>query len=532
MRLAKMLQTKAPATLATEPLDVPRTFIGFLAWLGVTPSPAQAEFVRVAFDGAQPVDRDIARALFGDIKFADLPVGVRRVIVAVVGGRGGKTYLLIALRLVWGMLVRDLSPLAPGEQAFATVVAPNDNLRQQSINFALGACRSKPELLALMRLPKGTKPDAIVSEFGLYRADFDRIVTFRGAVATHAGYDVRGKWHTDLALDECAFFRDSSAKVNDKAIYEAGIARILPDGQAILGSTPWAKAGLLYEFHRDNYGKPDTALVAHAPTLMLNPTPTNQDLVAAEMKRNPENAEREYGAKFMETGTTVFFESTTVDASLVDAPFVLEPGDIIAAGADFGFRSDSSALFLVALRGAELHVFQGVEERPGEEPLKPSQTVASFAAAIAGRCGSLMADGHYREAIAELLEKHDLAYIPAPTQPAETYVRARMLLREKRVKIHPLECRERLVQQMREVHGKPTSGGGMSIVHPRWATGGHGDLVAALVLALWQLYGDVVEEPRPTPEQAARKARAEHYEQRERPAWDRGDRRRAWDRRR
>ncbi len=71
------------------------------------------------------------------------------------------------------------------------------------------------------------------------------------------------------------------------------------------------------------------------------------------------------------------------------------------------------------------------------------------------------------------------------------------MLREGRIKIHGLDFRERLMQQLREVHGKPTSGGGMSIVHPRWSTGGHGDLAAAFVLALWQASGDAVSVPDP-----------------------------------
>jgi hypothetical protein len=115
-----------------------------------------------------------------------------------------------------------------------------------------------------------------------------------------------------------------------------------------------------------------------------------------------------------------------------------------------------------------------------------------------------------------------LSYMPAPNSPADSYVRARMLLREGRVKIHGLEFRERLIQQMREVHGKPTSGGGMSIVHPRWAKGGHGDLVAALVLALWQLGGDRVPVPKPVEgskefAEAARIARAKHYAEQQQP---------------
>lgn len=38
-------------------------------------------------------------------------------------------------------------------------------------------------------------------------------------------------------------------------------------------------------------------------------------------------------------------------------------------------------------------------------------------------------------------------------------------------------------------------GGGMSIVHPRWRTGGHGDIAAALVLALYQVSGEHVAPP-------------------------------------
>ena len=163
--LLKRIQAQAPQATDERAFDVPKTFLGFLEWVGVTPSAGQAELARVAYDGAEPVDRALAERIFGAIDFARLPVGLRRVFVAVVGARGGKSYLLIALRLVWGMLVRDLSVLAPGELAYATVVAPNDRHRQHVINFALGVMRSRPELRRLLRLPQGSKPDAPVSAF-------------------------------------------------------------------------------------------------------------------------------------------------------------------------------------------------------------------------------------------------------------------------------------------------------------------------------------------------------------------------------
>lgn len=461
-------------------------------------------------------------ALFGGV--TEVPLGARGVVAAVCGARAGKSYVLVALRLVFGMLVRDLSSLAPGQRAVALIVAPNDKLRAEVLNYAIGAVRSKPELAACLR----GEPRA--EDFTLARPD-GQLVTFETGVATRGGYGARGRALTDFALDESAFFRDASYKVNDQEIFRAGAARVLPGGQTIVASTPWAQAGLLYELWRDNYGKPRDALVAHAPTLVLHDSEMTRAIVERERRRDPDNARREFDAQFMSSGTTVFFEAAAIDGAVVEDSYVPQPGDQIAAGGDFGFRSDSSALMMVALSGGLLHVFTGCEQRPEVgATLKPSATVAAFATTIGGRCAYLMADQHYREAIAEHLEAHDLSYAPAPVQPAETYVRARMLLREGKVRIHtaglPEGMASRLLQQMREVQGKPTSGGGMSIVHPRWSQGGHGDLASALVLALWQVSGDAVSPA--TPEAGTREheamladRRRERWqrEQQERPDW-------------
>lgn len=481
MRLAKMLEAKSQRTRSTEPLDVPRTFLGFLEWLAVVPSPGQAELARVAFDGALPVDRDLARTIFG----CDVPMACRRVVALVCGARSGKSYLFVALRLVWGMLMRDLSSMAPGQRAVAMIVAPNEKHRREVLNYAMGAMNSKPELKALLvrETEKG---------FEIRRPD-GKPAYFDVGVASAKGADAAGKSLIDYAMDEVMLFRDASFKVNDIDLFRAGATRVLPGGQIIVASTPWATAGLLYDLYRDNFAKPSDTIVAHAPTLTMNPSPTVRAIVETETRRDPENAKREYEAVFMTSGTTTFFESSAIEAAKDDDLFELEAGDVIAAGGDFGFRSDSSALVMVARRGKTLHLFDGCEERPGDDgPLKPSLTVSSFAKVIGKRCVYVMADSHYRESIAEHLDEHQLVYAPAPTMPVDTYVRARMLMREGRIKIHGVSFRDRLLQQLREVHGKPTAGGGMSIIHPRWATGGHGDIAAAFVLAVWQVSGDEV----------------------------------------
>lgn len=497
MRLAKMLTAKAPAARATD-VDVPRSFVEFCAGLGVQLTAGQTEFCRVAYDGLQPSD-GLGQVLFGEV--GTVPMGARGVVAAVCGARAGKSYVLVALRLVHGMLVRDLSSMAPGQKAVALIVAPNDKLRREVLAYALGAVKSRPEFASMLLTEAA-------DGFSLQRPD-GHVVAFETGVATAGGYGARGRSLTDFALDECAFFRDSTFKVNDQEIFRAGSARVLPGGQTIVASTPWATAGLLYELWRDNFGRatqpdgrPIQAVVAHAPTVILNDSPVTREYVQREMARDPDNAAREFDAKFMTSGTTVFFEAASIDAALTDDLFEARPGDERAAGGDFGFRADSSALIKVALRGQMLHIYGGIECRPEDgKPLKPSKTCADFAACIAGECSYLMADSHYREAIAEHLDTHGISYAPAPTQPVDAYVRARMLLREGQVKIHrrnlPEGMSDRLVQQMREVQGRPTSGGGMSIVHPRWSKGGHGDIIAAGVLALWQLSGDEVKAALP-----------------------------------
>lgn len=394
------------------------------------------------------------------------------------------------------MYTRDLSTLAPGQHAVALVVAPNDKLRQEVVNYAIGAIRSHPALRTTLRLPKGTRDDDVVSGFSVERPDGER-VDFEAGVATRGGYGGRGRSLTDFAADEMAFFRDASYKVNDADIVNAASPRVLPGGQTILASTPWAEAGLLYEMWSRNYGHPKDALVAHAPTLTLRPDAA--EMVERERLRDPDNYEREFLAKFMAGGTTVFFEATAIEGALcaeLDEPTLPIPGDVVAAGADFGFRSDSSSLGIVHRRGGLYRVAELLELRPqAGAPLKPSETVTAFAARlVAHGCEYLMADGHYRETITEHLTEHKLAYAPAPALPVEAYMRVRALFREGKVRI---PNHSRLLQQLREVQGRPLPGGGMSIIHPRWRTGGHGDLADAMVYALYQVCGAEVPDPPP-----------------------------------
>lgn len=480
------------ATVTVAP--TPISYCAFAANLGVTLTAPQYAFAAVAFDGAEPRDVPRAAEVFGPVQ--TIPSSCRSVVVGVCGARSGKSYVFGALRLLWGALTRDLSSLAPGQEAMAPIVTPRLELGKEVLRYIVGAIESDPDLRACLigepltdrvrlRRPDGHKVEIVILP------------------ATRGGGALRGRWHVDALLDESAFFRDESAAVNDMELFNAIAPRILPGGQVLVLSTPWLSAGLLYELYRDNFGHPVTAVAAIAPTsLMREGDSTIATILGREKLRDPDNYAREYDAQFMGAAAGAFFDPSAIDAAVLDYALgqVAVPGQTIAFGADFGFRRDSSALAGVLRNGpislpsTRYRLVELAERRPVEgQPLKPSETVADFARIVLRhRVGYVVADGHYREAITEHLAAHKLGFVPAPTVPSEAFVRARELLHDGRCEL-PNE--PRLLRQLRETVARPTAGGGLTIVLPRWKTGGHGDLVSAWVLAVHHAGGIAAEVP-------------------------------------
>jgi hypothetical protein len=439
----------------------------------------------VAFDGVEPADlegedRELARRIFGDVE--TIPPEARAVLVAVCGARGGKSRVLCGTYALWRALTADLSSLAPGELATALIVAPDLRLARQVLRYALGAARSAP---AIAKLIESKTNDS----FTLRRSD-GHAVSIEALPATRGGSALRGRSLVCAAMDESAFFRDESAAVNDAEIFRAIAPRVLPGGLVVIASTPWAEAGLLWKEFTYNHGSPRTALSAHAPTLVLNPSQRNQEAVAREQERDPDNAEREFGAAFMGAGAGLFFDGTTIDAAVDDS---LSPRPALssradgAIGGDLGLVRDASAFVAVHHDpDGTLIVAEVLELKPSKgKPLKLSEVCAS-ASELAKRHGRkhIRTDHHLIEAAREHMKSVGLLAAPGgQTGKVDCYARAKDLLAQGRVRI-PGQYR-RIAQQLREIVSKPTPGGGLTLQAPRRG-GAHGDIVSALVLALWE----------------------------------------------
>jgi hypothetical protein len=494
-----------------------RAFAEAPAYCGLELSPLVAGIMDTASGIAPSTLTDEQASEFFGCPLSGLPSEPRRTVAIRTGGRGGKTSRLVATKALHAAWTVPLPDLRRGEVASSLLVAPDLKLARQALSFVVGYVEGSSVLRkALVEAP--TK-----DSLELRRADGKR-VRVEVLAASRGGRGVRGRTLVFAGLDEACFFLDeTTGVVNDADLYRAVLQRVAPGGQVWIVSTPWlADTGLLETTIAKNWGRHEHALVCTASTRAMNPSwdPTGE--VERDMRaQDPDAAVREIDGLPMAGGASTFFDHTAIKRAVdesIELPVAPSPGTVVSCGADFGFKSDSSACVVVH-KVAGRHVVADVVERRPERgaPLKPSEVVKEFASVLQRhRASYLRADGHYREAVREHLYAFDLGFVNGPegaTGKLETYTKARALLHEGKVTLpnHP-----RLLKQLREVVSRPTPGGGLTITSPRWrGSGGHGDLVSALVLALHERHGSEVERPLTGAEQAHRQRKAiwhKHWE--------------------
>lgn len=166
-----------------------------------------------------------------------------------------------------------------------------------------------------------------------------------------------------------------------------------------------------------------------------------------------------------------------------------------AAGADWAFERDSSALVIieelepvsVSQPMPLLAVVHVDEVRNSGPPRDPIDVVKRFARDLKRYdLGAVMTDAHYKALVYHQLGEEDIGLIMAPTDQAEiarTHQVTRWMLNSGRLL---LARNARLKKQLANVESHATSGGNLRIEIKR-RDGSHGDIVAALVLAVAQL---------------------------------------------
>ena len=444
-----------------------------------------------ASEGRRPttIDDATAERYFG-CALDELPRFPRRCVAVQAGGRGGKTSRLLAPKALHAAWTVPLPTLEPKEHAVALIVSSELVFARQALSFCAGYVEKSPVLRAALVGDPGA--DSLT----LRRPD-GKLVDVRVRAAGARGKGGRAFTLVGAFLDEACFFFDESGVVNDREIVRACSPRIVPGGQLWMVSTPWIEGvGVLEEELAQNHGHhTETLAVRGVGTRALNPTWDPDGSIEAKERRNdPDNANREISAIPLVAGSRQFFNREAIEAAMrPDQPQRLpyHPGRTYAAGGDAGFVRNSSTLAVVERIEPEtddgasprfrLALLEERKPLPGV-PLDPRATLSEFADLFTTyHTRDLVADAHELAEVRAALAAKDCTVTPAPDK-REAYVNAKTILHEGRLEmpVHP-----RLRQQLRDVIVKPMPGGGTQITSPQRPDGSHGDLVSALVNALW-----------------------------------------------
>jgi hypothetical protein len=462
------------------------TFVEFVALLlEVVLTPAQRTLARVVFDGVDPIDledpeeRKLAAILFGDVQRISERAR-RRIIVFRLGRWSGKT-TLCAARALFRMCTADLSRCGPGDIPMVAVIAPRTETAQAMMQMAR----------YFASLPK-IKPMVVQSAkqgFTLRRPQDGREVVFKVIPKSQGGSAVRGFSLVDVIIDESEFVAKSGAdaKVSDTDIVDAVMPRLLPGAHLMFVSTPWPAPSETSRVFEENFGKPSTAVAAMAPTpVMRDNDAALMQLIADELERKPQNAEREFFCKLIDGAGGAFFEVSSLERAMAIAP---EPArkSKSSAGIDPAFVHDSSALAIVERRGDARAAFldavhlEFVSPTP-ERPLVPSEVVRSFAATVRAHGTRILAtDVHKVKIVRSNAAAVGVQVYQGPLF-AEAAIYLREILREGKLRL-PFD--PKLLKQLKSVTYRPKSGGGLHVEAPRSLEDGHADLVAALAMAVF-----------------------------------------------
>ncbi len=441
-------------------------------------------------------ERELALQLFGGLE--DVPDDARRFVLLRLGRGSGKTTLCAAYAVYCA--VTQPVKVGPGDTPYVITIAPDKDTARLSISMAREMMRGQP---ALERLIVSDEKTSIT----VRRPDGQQ-VKIEAFAASRGGSSVRGRTILAFLLDEAEFFTSNaddgrSYAVNDHDIFRALKPRLVRNGKGMMLSTPWPVETLMGTMFERNWTRPTDALAILAPTILARGNdPDVVAMVEEEMRKDPENARREFYCEIDALSGDGFFDLSALKASVTDDAFPRRFNRLwpVAAACDLGFKNDSSTLCIVQFDGRKYHLTDLLEKRPKPgRPLKPSEVIKDFAA-MAHRygCNHVISDGHYRESVKEHLAEYNLALVDAPEGmkgKQDVFSRVRSVLHEGLVCLPDSAFTKKLITQCKMITAKAAPGGGLSIKIPRKVGLGHGDLVSSFVLAVHRLaYGRVKEE--------------------------------------
>jgi hypothetical protein len=372
------------------------------------------------------------------------PTSKVKELVAVISRRAGKGRVAGALATYEAALVDHSAQLAPGEVGVVACISPTRAQSRVVQDYTMGYF----EASAILR-------NEIADVTG------DEIKLRNGVVICTLASDyrtLRGRTLLLAVLDEAAFLRSEESSTPDVECARALLPGLSTTGGMLcILSSPYRQAGLLFQRHRDHFGKDGDVLVVTGPTELFNPT-LSKTTIEAAVAADPEAAAAEWLGLFRRDLQT-FLPDDLID-SAVDRgrPMELPPQDEVTYRVFVDASGGAHDAFTIAIchRQGERIVADLVRGR--KPPFDPHAVTHDYAnLARQYHCRSIMGDAYGAAWVRTAFEGEGIEYRRSPLTRSELYLEGLPLFTRGQIAIpdHDQLLRElRLLQRRTSRSGK------------------------------------------------------------------------------
>jgi hypothetical protein len=324
------------------------------------------------------------------------------------------------------------------------------------------------------------------------------------AVHSNSFRTVRGRTLIGCVFDETAFWRDETSAQPDLETYRAVLPSLATqDGMLIGISTPYRKAGLLYQKHRDHFAVVDNdVLVVQGASKVFNPS-LSDATIAAQRAADPTAAEAEWDAQFR-TDIGAFLDDALIDRAVEHGrPLELPPRENIVyhCFTDMSGGGADASTICICHRDGERIIADVVRGRRG--PHDPAAVAAEYAAlAKQHRCSTITGDNYAKEWVAGAYRAAGLEYRRSPLVRSDLYLEGAVLFARGLVSIPD---QAQLLRELRLLERRTARSGKDSVDHGVGGSDDHANsLFGAMYVAVRAAALAVAEPPIVVPFIAAR----------------------------
>ncbi len=388
----------------------------------------------------------VERELFTRSTGLDGPLKQRPSQVYVIAGRRSGKSVMAALIALYLALFEDWKgKVSPGERPVVLLMAVDKAQAGIVKRYIEGFLDLTPTLRAVV---KKVTAESIELENGV--VILIKPCSFRA---------IRGLTVVAAVLEELSFWRfESESASPDREVVTALKPALATTSGLIVGiSTPYTRAGFLYEQFKASWGKPGSTLIWKAATSMMNPT-IDKGIIDQAIAEDQAAAAAEWMGEFR-MDLTGYIDPEVIDAAVIPGRAMQPP----VAGLRYtafldpsGGRQDS---FTVALAHFDNMKGKGildlvVERRP---PFDPSEVVQEFAEMIKSYgISRARADAYAGEWVLAAFRSHGVEVVTSDKTKSELYLEA--LPRFNSAVIELLD-QKRLTTQLKTLERKTRAGG-------------------------------------------------------------------------